>query len=95
MKFQWTSKCEYIFQQLKNILTSAPILDIAYMDEDFVVCTYAYKEVLSGFLSKNDYLVCYEYKKLKEHERNYATHNLELATIVHALKMWRHYLMGK
>ena len=33
--------------------------------------------------------------KLKEHERNYATHDLELASIVHALKMWRHYLMGK
>jgi hypothetical protein len=33
--------------------------------------------------------------KLKEHERNYATHDLELASIVHALKMWSHYLMGK
>jgi hypothetical protein len=32
---------------------------------------------------------------LKEHERNYATHYLELATIVHALRKWRHYLMGK
>jgi hypothetical protein len=34
-------------------------------------------------------------RKLKEHERLYATHDLELAAIVHALKMWRHYLMGK
>jgi hypothetical protein len=33
--------------------------------------------------------------KLKEHERNYPTHDLELATIVHALRKWRHYLMGK
>jgi hypothetical protein len=32
---------------------------------------------------------------LKEHERLYATHNLELAAIVHALKKWRHNLMGK
>jgi hypothetical protein len=32
---------------------------------------------------------------MKEHERNYATHDLELATILHALKMWRHYLMGR
>jgi hypothetical protein len=32
---------------------------------------------------------------LKEHERHYATHDLELATIVHALRKWRHYLMGK
>jgi hypothetical protein len=32
---------------------------------------------------------------LKENERHYATHDLELATIVHALRKWRHYLMGK
>jgi hypothetical protein len=32
---------------------------------------------------------------LKEHERNYATHDLELEAIVHALRKWRHYLMGK
>jgi hypothetical protein len=32
---------------------------------------------------------------LKDHERHHATHDLEFPTIVHALKMWRHYLMGK
>ena len=36
-----------------------------------------------------------ESRKLKEHENNYATHNLELEAIVHALKMWRNYLMGR
>jgi len=36
----------------------------------------------------------YELKKIKVHEGNYATHDLELTTIIHALKMWRHYLMG-
>jgi hypothetical protein len=40
-------------------------------------------------------VVCYESRKLKDHERNYTTHELELAVIVHALKMWRHYLIGK
>jgi hypothetical protein len=38
-------------------------------------------------------VVCYESKKLKEHERNYATHDLELTSIIHALKMWRHCIM--
>ena len=41
------------------------------------------------------FMVCYESRKLKEHEKNYATHDLELASIVHDLKMWRHYLMGR
>jgi hypothetical protein len=48
-----------------------------------------------GVLSQKDHVVCYESRKLKEHERNYATHDLELEAIVHALKMWRHYLMGR
>ena len=39
-------------------------------------------------------VVCYESRKLNEHEQNYVTHDLELATIIHALKMWRHYLLG-
>jgi hypothetical protein len=60
-----------------------------------VVFTYACKEGIGVFLSQNGFVVCYESRKLKEHERLYATHDLELADIVHALKKWRHYLMGK
>jgi hypothetical protein len=40
-------------------------------------------------------VICYESRKLKEHERHYATHDLELEAIVHASKMWMHYLIGK
>jgi len=50
---------------------------------------------LDGVLTQNGHVICYESKKLKEHEINYATHDLDLETIVHALRMWRHYLMGK
>ena len=42
---------------------------------------------------QDNHVICYESRKLKEHEKNYSTHDLELAAIVHALKMWRHYLM--
>ena len=44
---------------------------------------------------QDNHVICYELRKFKEHEKNYATHDLELATIVNALKMWRHYLMGR
>lgn len=37
----------------------------------------------------------YESRKLNEHKQNYLTHDLELAAIIHALKMWRHYLIGR
>jgi hypothetical protein len=39
--------------------------------------------------------VCYKSRNLKENERIYAIHDLELAAIVQALKMWKHYLKGK
>jgi hypothetical protein len=94
-KFQWKKKCEMGLQQLKKLLTIAPILNIADPDEDFVVFTYACKEGLGGVLSHNRFVICFKSKKLKEHERLYATHDLELEAIVHALKKWRHYLMGK
>jgi hypothetical protein len=95
IKFEWTTKCEENFNLLKELLTSAPILNIANPNENFVVCTDACKEGLGGVLTQNGHVISYESINLKEHERNYATHDLELAVIVHALKMWMHYLMGK
>jgi hypothetical protein len=44
---------------------------------------------------QNGKVVSYASHQLKHHERNYPTHDLELASVVHALKVWRHYLMGK
>ena len=82
VKFYWTLDCENIFWHLKQLLTSAPILKIADPNEDFIVCTNACKDGLGGVLSQNGFVVCYESRKLKEHERHYATHDLELATIV-------------
>jgi hypothetical protein len=53
------------------------------------------KEGLGGVLNQEGHVICYESRKLKEHERNYITHDLELATVIHALKMWRHYLIDR
>ena len=44
---------------------------------------------------QNGKVVAYAFKQLKTHERNYPTHDLGLATVVFALKIWRHYLYGK
>jgi hypothetical protein len=94
-KFQWTEECESNFQRLKQMLTSAPILKIVDPNKDYVVCTDACKEGLGGVLSQEGFVICYESRKMKENERNYATHDLELAAIIHTLRKWRHYLMGK
>jgi hypothetical protein len=94
-KFEWTLKCEKNFNPLKELLTSAPVLKIVDPNEIFLVCTNTCKEGLGGVLMQNGHVIGYESRNLKEHERNYATHELELSAIVHALRMWRHYLMGK
>jgi hypothetical protein len=66
-----------------------------YPNEDFMFCIDTCKEGIRGVLNQNGFVVCYESIKLKEHERLYATHDLELEAIIHALNKWRHYLMGK
>ena len=77
------------------LLMTAPVLRVADPDADFIVCTDASKEVLGGVLLQNDHAICYESRKLKEHERNYPMHDLELEAIIHALNMWKNYLMGR
>ena len=71
------------------------MLQITDPDGDFVVCTDASKEGLGGVLLQNDHAICYKSQKLKEHEQNYRTNDIEIASITHALRMWRHYLMGR
>jgi hypothetical protein len=70
------------------------ILKIADPDENFMVFIYTCKEAIGGILSEKGFLICFESKKLKEHEILYATRDLELEAIVHALRKWRNYLMG-
>jgi hypothetical protein len=95
VKFIWTSECEERFQELKYLLTHEPMLKIAYPDKDFLVCIDAYKEGLKGVFMQEGRVIFYESRKLNEHEINYVAHDLELAVIVYALKMWRHYLLGR
>ena len=74
---------------------TAPVLQIVYLDGDFIVCMDASKEGLGGVLLQNDHAICYESWKLKEHEQNYPMYDPDLAAIIHSLRMWRHYLMGR
>ena len=79
---------------MKHLLTTTPILRIVDPNKDFVVCTDASKDGLGGVLTREGHVICYESKKLKENEY-YVVHDMELAAIIHALEIWRHYLVGK
>ena len=94
-KFIWTDECEASFQELKQRLVSAPVLCLPDINKDFQVYCEASRQGLGGVLMQDGKVVYYALRLLKRHERNYPTHDLELASVVHTLKVWRHYLMGK
>jgi hypothetical protein len=95
VKFVWLVECETNFQQLKHLLTNAPILNILDPKKYFLVYIDACKEGLHGVFMQEGQMILYESRKLNDHEKRYATHDLELASIVHSLKIWRHYLLGR
>lgn len=92
-KFIQDDKCEYAFNLLKQKLTIALILKLLDLHKEFSICTNACGEGLGGILMQEGSMIFYESHKIKDHEKNYATHNLELVAIIHALKMSWHYLL--
>ena len=90
----WTLECEKSFKELKWRLDTAPILAIPNSSEDFFIYSDASKNGIGCVLMQNGKVIAYTSRQLKEYEKNYPTHDLELAAVVHALKIWRHYLMG-
>jgi len=57
-----------------------------------VVYSDASKQGLGCVLMQNGKVVAHASRQLKPHELNYPTHDLELAAVIFALKIWRHYL---
>ncbi|KAI3745933.1 hypothetical protein L6452_08345 [Arctium lappa] len=89
VKFLWTEKQEQAFRTLQRKLCEAPILSLPEGTEDFVVYSDASKIGLGCVLMQRGKVIAYASRQLKEHEKNYPTHDLELAAVVFALKLWR------
>ena len=60
-----------------------------------MVSNDASKEGLGGVSTQEGHVTCYESRKLKEHEKKNVVHDMELAVIIHAVKIRRHYLVGR
>ena len=76
------------------MLTTAPILTLPVEGKTFIVYCDASYSGLGAVLMQEKNVIAYASRQLKVHERNYPTHDLELAAVVFALKQWRHYLYG-
>ena len=92
-KFDWSSKCNEAFEQLKVLLTTAPVLAQPDIEKPFDVYCDASGSGLGCVLMQEGRVITYASRQLHRHEEHYPTHDLELAVVVHALKIWRHYLM--
>jgi hypothetical protein len=93
-KFVWTEECEAAFHTLRKLLTTAPVLAQPDIEKPFDVFCDASKTGLGCVLMQERRVIAYASRQLRKHEVNYPTHDLELAAVVHALKIWRHYLLG-
>ncbi|GKA14736.1 putative reverse transcriptase domain-containing protein [Tanacetum coccineum] len=93
-QFHSCEKEENAFQLIKQKLCSAPILALPEGSEDFVVYCDASHKGLGAVLMQREKVIAYASRQLKVHEKNYTTHDLELGSVVFALKIWRHYLYG-
>ena len=77
------------------MLITAPVLGVADLSKEFEVCTDVCKEGVGEVLTQVGRAIAFESRKLKEHEQRYSAYDLELTAVVHALRIWRHYLLGK
>jgi glutaredoxin-related protein len=94
VEFKWTPTCQESFEMLKQKLTIAPVLVLPDVHKPFSVYRDASYTGLGCVLMQDGKVVAYSSRQFMVHEKNYPTHDLELAAVVHALKTWRHYLYG-
>jgi hypothetical protein len=92
-EFKWNEKCQDNFDQLKKRLMSPPVLVMPDLQKGFDIYCDACGQGLECVLMQERHMIAYASRQLWKHELNYPTQDLELAVVVHALKIWRHYIM--
>ena len=94
VRFVWSEECGKSFSALKGVLTSAPVLVLPEADQPYVVFTDASIIGLGCVLTQHGKVIAYASRQMRKHEGNYPTHDLEMAAVVFALKIWRSYMYG-
>ncbi|KAJ9526254.1 hypothetical protein QJQ45_009726 [Haematococcus lacustris] len=98
--WSWGPEQQEAFERVKAALASNPVVRPPDFSRPFTVKTDASLYAIGAVLSQRDdngaeYVVAYESRKLQPAEINYPTHDRELLAVVHALTLWRHYLLGR
>ena len=79
---------------MKRRLILALVLTFPSGQDSFSVYWDTPRHGISYVLMQNEKVIAYASRQLKKHEQNFPTHDLELAALVFALRIWRHYLYG-
>jgi hypothetical protein len=93
-KYVWSDACDEAFKHLKKLLTTSLVLAQPDTTKSFDVYCDASATGLGGVLLQEGRVISYSSRQLRRHEEHYPTHDLELATVVMALRTWRYYLHG-
>ena len=75
-------------------MTTTPVLTLPEGSDSYVIYCDTSRVGLGCVLMQRDKVISYASRNLKVHEKNYLTHDLELAAVEFALRIWRHYLYG-
>jgi hypothetical protein len=86
-EFKWDEKCQASFEELKKRLTTTAMLIMPDIHKGFDVYCDASRQGLGCVLMKEEKVVAYASRQLRKHEQNYPTYDLELAAVIHALKI--------
>jgi hypothetical protein len=87
-KYVWSKACDEAFKHLKKLLTTSPVLAQPNTTKSFDVYYDASSTGLGGVLMHEGRVILYSSRQLRRHEEHYPTHDLELAVVVMALRMW-------
>ena len=92
--YVWTPKEQSAFNELKAKLMTQPLLVLLDLKKPFEVHCDACGDSIGVVLSQEGHPIAYESRRLHEQEKNLGVYEKELISMIHALELWKHYLLG-
>lgn len=92
--FRWTEEAQQVFEKLKEVMSSCPVLSLPDFDQPFVLECDASSDGIGAVLMQNKHPIVYESRKLNKLEKLYSIYDKEMLAIMHALTKFRQNLVG-
>ena len=92
--FKWEHKQRTAFQALKDRISQEPILILPDLNKTFEVYCDASGDCVGEVLNQEGHAVAFESRRLRDVELHASIYEKELLAVVHALSIWKHYLLG-